>query len=93
MTNPASVKEHSSPGDGVLAARNTAVLILLRLVVPMLSLALVFTLSRALGAEGLGRSCRRRVERALRFVAAQPVLVFKRLQGLTALLRTGELLD
>jgi O-antigen/teichoic acid export membrane protein len=38
-----------------VAARNTAVLVVLRLVVPMLSLALVLTLSRALGAEGLGR--------------------------------------
>jgi O-antigen/teichoic acid export membrane protein len=40
---------------GHRVARNTLVLIVLRLVVPLLSLALVFTLSRVLGAEGLGR--------------------------------------
>jgi O-antigen/teichoic acid export membrane protein len=36
-------------------ARNTIILLVLRLVVPAVSLALVLVLSRALGAEGLGR--------------------------------------
>jgi len=40
---------------GHRAAKNTLMLIVLRLVVPLLSLALVFTLSRKLGADGLGR--------------------------------------
>src|SRR5262249_43362337 len=42
-------------GAGHRAAKNTLMLIVLRLVVPLLSLALVFTLSRKLGADGLGR--------------------------------------
>ena len=53
--NRDQVIELPSEGPGARVAKNTIVLIVLRLVVPILSLALISTLSRMLGAEGLGR--------------------------------------
>lgn len=53
MTDNASSR--SGADRGLRAAKNAAVLVLLRFLMPALSIALVLMLSRYLGAEGLGR--------------------------------------